>query len=73
MRSQFYDDLHDVFFYMIPNILYKFLLGKGAGHIIEYRPPLASLANKKLEEVSSKVTKFLYACYKDTEEAWNYL
>ena len=40
IERQFYSDLHDNFLCILPVLLHKFLIDKGAGHIVEPRPPL---------------------------------
>ena len=43
----FYNDFHKSFFITIPNILVKFFIKKGFGHIIEAQPPLYTKESSK--------------------------
>ena len=40
IENQFFSDLHDSFFCLLPVLIHKFLIEKGAAHIVEPRPPL---------------------------------
>jgi hypothetical protein len=47
IKETFYTKLHDGFFCTVPTLLHKFLLDKGVGDIVEYRPILGTpLPNK---------------------------
>jgi hypothetical protein len=73
VKENFYTDLHDGFFCTIPSLLHKFMLDKGVGHIVEYRPPLSTPPpNSNWEECQSKWEEFLDANCKDTCEAWDF-
>ena len=40
IKDHFHDDFHEIFFYTVPTLLFKFLIDKGISHIVEPRPPL---------------------------------
>ena len=50
IQSQFFSDLHDSFFCLLPVLIHKFLIEKGAAHIVEPRPPLGRRPNTNWEE-----------------------
>jgi hypothetical protein len=50
IESQFFSDLHDNFFCLLPVLLHKFLIEKGVAHIVEPRPPLRRRPNTNWEE-----------------------
>jgi hypothetical protein len=45
VRKRFCDDLHDSFLCRLPTLLHKFLIDKGVGHIVKYKPTLRMLIN----------------------------
>ena len=40
MKRKFYTDIHDNFFYSVPNLFHIFLIKKGLVHMVEGRPSL---------------------------------
>ena len=40
VKEKFYTNITEQFLCSLPNLLFKFLIEKGAGHIVEPRPPL---------------------------------
>ena len=42
IKEKFYTDFTEQFLCSLPTMLFKFLIEKGAGHIIEPRPPLCA-------------------------------
>ena len=40
VKEKFYTDFTEQFMCSLPTLLFKFLIEKGAGHIVESRPPL---------------------------------
>ena len=50
IESQFFSDLHDSFFCLLPVLLHKFLIEKGVAHIVEPRPLLGRRPNTNWEE-----------------------
>ena len=50
IQSQFFSDLHDSFFCLLLVLIHKFLIEKGATHIVEPRPPLERRPNTNWEE-----------------------
>ena len=43
VKAKFYTEFTDQFLCTLPSLLFKFLIEKGAGHIVEPRPPLCEL------------------------------
>ena len=43
IKKKFYTDLNEQFFCSLPPLLFKFLIEKGVGHIVEPRPSLRGL------------------------------
>lgn len=55
VKEKFYTDLHKVFLCIAPRLLHKFMLDKGVGNIVEYRPWIRiPLPNRNLEEKDEK-------------------
>ena len=50
IESQFFSDLHDSFFCLLPVLLHKFLIEQGVAHIVEPRPLLERRLNTNWEE-----------------------
>jgi hypothetical protein len=70
IKENFYTDLHKGFLCTIPTILRKFLLDKGVGDIVEYRPRLGTLLpNSNYQERDKEWEGFLDAKCKDTRQA----
>ena len=40
IQDRFYNDFTEKFLYLLPTLLFKFLINKGEGHIVEPRPLL---------------------------------
>ena len=59
IERQFYSDLHDNFFCMLPVLLHKFLIEKGVGHIVETRPPLRHSLNTNWKEREKAWERFI--------------
>jgi len=72
IRTKFYDNLHDALLCTIPTLLPKSHLEKGAGHIIEYLPPLVTPTSTDLKKDQEKWLKFMDAHLKGTKEACDY-
>ena len=43
IKKKFYTDLTEQFLCSLPTLLFKFLIEKGAGHIVKHRPSLHEL------------------------------
>ena len=60
IKAQFYTDFTDQFLCSLPTLLFKFLIAKGVGHIVEPRPSLHELpSNSKWAEKHRKWEKFI--------------
>ena len=46
VKEKFYIDLTKQFMCSLPNLLFKFMIEKGVGHIVEPRPSLHELPSK---------------------------
>lgn len=44
VKYRFHDDIHNIFLFTIPTLLFKFLTNKEFAHIIEPRPSLTTPA-----------------------------
>ena len=66
IKRQFFSDLHDSFFYLLPVLLQKFLIDKGVGHIVEPRPLLGQHPNMNWEERQKAWERFI------KEREWEY-
>jgi hypothetical protein len=40
VKRRIYDDLHDIFLYIVQSLLHKFIMDKGVGNIVNHIPPL---------------------------------
>ena len=68
IEKKFYTDLTEQFLCSLPTLLFKFLIEKGVGHIVEPRPLLCELTqNTNWAEKQKKWEKFI------TEREWEYL
>ena len=50
IQNQFFSELHDNFFCILPVLIHKLLIEKDAAHIVEPRPPLERRPNTNSEE-----------------------
>ena len=67
VKAQFYTDFTDQFLCTLPTLLFKFLIEKGAGHIVKPRPPLCERPpNTNWAEKQRKWEKFI------AEREWEY-
>ena len=67
IEKRFYTDLTMKFICSLPTLLFKFLIDKGVGHIIEPRPSIRELPlNTNREENQKKWEKFI------AEREWEY-
>ena len=67
VKDKFYIDFTDQFLCSLPTLLFKFLIEKGAGHIVEPRPPLYEPpSNTNWAEKQKKWEKFI------AEREWEY-
>ena len=67
VKEKFYEDLIEQFLCSLPTFLFKFLIEKGVGHIVEPRPSLHELpANSNWAEKKKKWEKFI------VEREWEY-
>ena len=67
VKAKFYTEFTDQFLCTLPSLLFKFLIEKGAGHIVEPRPPLCEpLLNTNWAEKQRKWEKFI------AEREWEY-
>ena len=65
--KKFYTDLTEQFLFSLPTLLFKFLIDKGVGHIVEPHPSLHGLpSNPNWEEKQKKLEKFI------AEREWEY-
>ena len=67
VKDKFYTDLIEQFLCSLPALLFKFLIEKGVGHIVEPRPSLHELpSNSNRAEKQRKWEKFI------AEREWEY-
>ena len=67
VKAKFYTDFTDQFMCSLPTLLFKFLIEKGAGHIVEPQPPLYEPpSNTNWAEKQKKWEKFI------AEREWEY-
>ena len=67
VKEKFYIDLIEQFLCSLPTLLFKFLIEKGVGHIVERHPPLHELpSNSNWAEKQRKWEKFI------VEREWEY-
>ena len=67
VKNKFYMDLTEQFLCSLLTLLFKFLIEKGAGHIVEPHPSLHKLpTNSNWEEKQRKWEKFI------SEREWEY-
>ena len=67
IKEKFYTDLTEQFLCSLPTLLFKFLIEKGVGHIVEHRPSLHELPpNSNWVEKQRKWEKFI------VEREWEY-
>ena len=67
IQKKFYTDLTEQFLCSLPTLLFKFLIEKGVGHIVEPRPLLREPPqNTNWAEKQKKWEKFI------TEREWEY-
>ena len=67
VKEKFYTDLTEQFLCFLPTLLFKFLVEKGVGHIIQPRPSLHELSsNSNWAEKQRKSKKFI------AERKWEY-
>ena len=67
IERRFYTDLTEHFVFSLPTLLFKFLIEKGVGHIVEPRPSLSELPpNSNWAEKQKKWEKFI------AEREWEY-
>ena len=67
IQKRFYTDLIEQFLYSLPTLLFKFLIEKGVGHIVEPRPSLCKPPpNSNWVEKHKRWEKFI------TEREWEY-
>ena len=67
IQKRFYTDLTDQFLCSFPTLLFKFLIEKGVGHIVEPLPPLREPPSNSIwEEKQKKWKKFI------AEREWEY-
>ena len=67
VKEKFYRDLTEKFLCSLLNLLFKFLIEKGVGHIIEPHPSLHQLpSNSNWEKNQRKWEKFI------AEKEWKY-
>ena len=67
VRQKFFIEFTDQFLCSFPTLLFKFLIEKGAGHIVEARPLLREPpSNTNWEEKQKKWEKFI------AEREWEY-
>ena len=67
VKAKFYTDFTKQFLCTLLTLLFKFLIEKGAGHIVEPRPPLCEqLPNTNWVEKQRKWEKFI------AEREWEY-
>ena len=60
IKEKFYIDFIEQFLCSLPTLLFKFLIEKGAGHIVEPRPPLCKQpSNTNWVEKQRKLEKFI--------------
>ena len=60
VKEKFYTDLTEQFMCSLPTLLFKFLIEKGAGHIVETHPSLHELpSNSNWAEKQRKWEKFI--------------
>ena len=60
IKEKFYTDLTEQFMCSLPTLLFKFLIEKGVGHIVEPRPSLHDLpSNSNWVEKKRKWEKFI--------------
>ena len=60
IKKKFYTDLTEQFLCSLPTLLFKFLIEKGVGHIVEPRPLLRELPqNTNWAEKQKKREKFI--------------
>ena len=67
VRHKFFTEFTDQFLCSLPTLLFKFLIEKGAGHIVEARPPLREPpSNTTWVEKQKQWEKFI------AEREWEY-
>ena len=67
VKEKFYTDFTEQFLCSLSTLLFKFLIEKGAGHIVEPRPPLCKQPpNTNRAEKQRKWEKFI------AEREWEY-
>ena len=67
VKEKFYTDFIEQFLCSLPTLLFKFLIKKGARHIVEPQPPLYEQpSNTNWEEKQRKWEKFI------AEREWEY-
>ena len=67
VKEKFYTDITEQFLCSLPTLLFKFLIEKGAGHIVEPHPPLYEQpSNTNWMEKKRKWKKFI------AEREWEY-
>ena len=67
VKNKFYTGLTEQFFCSLPTFLFKFLIEKGVGHIVEPRPSLHRLPlNPNWAEKQKRWEKFI------AEREWEY-
>ena len=67
VKEKFYIDLTEQFLCSLPNLLFKFLVEKGVGHIVEPHPSLHRLPlNPNSAEKKKRWEKFI------AEREWEY-
>ena len=55
VKEKFYTESTEQFMFSLPTLLFKFIIEKGVGHIVEPRPPLHKLpSNSNWEEKQRK-------------------
>ena len=54
VKENFYTDLTEQFLCSLPTLLFKFLIEKGVGHIVEPRPSLHELPSKSNKQKSKR-------------------
>ena len=60
IKEKFYTDLTEQFLCSLPTLLFKFLIAKGVGHIVEPRPSLRGLPlNPNWVEKKERWEKFI--------------
>ena len=67
VKAKFYTDFTDQFLCSLPTLMFKFMIEKGVGHIVEPRPSLREPPqNSNWAEKQNKWEKF------NTEREWEY-